>query len=204
MSLVEIIQGKDFSYSKSSKVTIDFELHKTVSDIISTVVQNGDQALIDYTSRFDGVELNSIKVSEEEIENANEKIPADIKPILEEAIHNIRDFHKNQISKSWSQTHEDGTKLGELVRPVDRAGVYVPGGQAFYPSSMIMNAIPAQLAGVESIVVVSPPGKNGLPHELVLGICGMLNIKEVYAIGGAHAVAALAYGTETIKHQLMR
>lgn len=199
MSLVEIVQSKNFSYNKSSKVTIDFDLQKTVSDIICTVVEKGDKALVDFTSRFDGVNLSSIKVSEEDIEKAKDKIPQDIKPILEGAISNIKDFHRNQLSESWIHTHDDGTQLGELVRPLDRAGIYVPGGRAFYPSSMIMNAIPAQLAGVKSIVVVSPPGKNGLPHELVLGICGMLNIKDVYAIGGAHAVAALAYGTETIQ-----
>lgn len=176
----------------------DPELQQLVSGIVNRVIHEGDAALLDYTEKFDGVSLESLRVPTEILKKAEAKIDPETRAIFEEAIANIREFHQQQLQHSWATDYEDGTRLGEIVTPMDRAGIYVPGGQAFYPSTLIMNAIPAQLAGVDSIVAVSPPGKNGLPHESVLGLCSMLGIDEIYAMGGAQAVAALAYGTETI------
>ena len=198
MNLVPIIKGQDFTDETSGLFATDPELQKIVAGILSRVIQEGDAALLDYTEKFDRVKLESLRVPLETLHAAEAKIDAETRAIFEEAIQNIREFHRHQIQESWHHDFEDGSRLGEIVRPIDRAGIYVPGGKAFYPSSMIMNAVPAQLAGVASIAVASPPGPNGLPHELVLGICSMLGIDEVYSMGGAQAVAALAYGTESI------
>lgn len=198
MAHLKITRGKDLNPKDYSTPLFDKEIQDLVSDIISSIIENGDKSLIELTGKFDEVDLSSIKVPKEEIKNASQKIDSKTKDVLLEAIDNITEFHKNQISESWSIDYPDGSRLGELVRPIDRVGIYVPGGKAFYPSTMIMNTIPAKIASVPSIVVASPPGQNGLPHFLVLGICDILNIDEVYTIGGAQAIAALAYGTETI------
>jgi histidinol dehydrogenase len=199
MHLVEIIRKDDFKSSERAKQVSDSETRQCVSDIIGNVLKKGDLSISEYTRQFDKIEVPHIKVPEEKILAAENQIDPDTKLIFETAIANIKAFHKHQIQTEWAEIDKDGTRLGELVRPLDRVGIYVPGGRAFYPSSMIMNAIPALLAGVASIAVASPPDNSGFPHQLVLGICGMLGIKEVYAMGGAQAVAALAYGTETIR-----
>ncbi|MCP4294913.1 MAG: histidinol dehydrogenase, partial [Proteobacteria bacterium] len=198
MSLIEITNGQDFQLQEREISGIDSELQELVGTIINEVIKRGDQALFDYTTQFDGVDLSALRVSKTEILAASQKIDPQTRNILTNAINNVRDFHQNQNQKSWEKRFDDGTRLGEIVRAVDRAGIYIPGGKAFYPSTMIMNTIPAQLADVPSIVVTSPPGQDGLPHPLVLGICSMLEIDEVYSVGGAQAVAAMAYGTDSI------
>ncbi len=199
MTLINIIESGDFKQSQAFRLDQQKDLQHTVSTIISDIIQGGDKALINYTKKFDGIKVSQTLVPEKEIVNAEKCIKPKIRYIFEETINNIRNFHEQQIQKSWSTQSDDGTILGEQVRPIDRVGVYIPGGKAFYPSSMIMNTVPAQIAGVESILVASPPDKNGLPNELVLGICGMMGLKEVLVAGGAQAIAAMAYGTETIQ-----
>ncbi len=198
MSLIDITSGQDFQLKEREVSGIDTELQELVGTIINEVIKRGDQALFDYTSKFDNVNLSALRVSETEILAAGQKVDPQTRNILTNAINNVRDFHQNQNQDSWEKRFDDGTRLGEIVRPVDRAGIYIPGGKAFYPSTMIMNTVPAQLAEVPSIVVTSPPGQDGLPHPLVLGICSMLEIDEVYSVGGAQAVAAMAYGTDSI------
>ena len=199
MHLVEIIKKDDFKNSERASLISDNETRQLVSEIVFNVIEKGDQGVVEYTRKFDKVNVSQSRVPESKILVAENQIDPQTKAIFETAIENIKAFHKHQIQTEWANIDKDGTRLGELVRPMDRAGIYVPGGRAFYPSSMIMNAIPALLAGVSSIAVVSPPDKDGYPHQLVLGICAMLGINEVYAMGGAQAIAALAYGTETIQ-----
>ncbi len=198
MPLLEIIKPESLRIGSNRIGTIDRELTDSVSNIISKVIREGDQALIKLTRQFDGISLNSVKVSPEKIADAESLLDVKTRTILENAIIRITAFHKRQQQNTWKETYEDGTTLGEKVTALDRVGIYVPGGKAFYPSTLIMNAIPAQIAGVASIVVASPPSQNGLPHHLVLGICSMLDLKEITSVGGAQAVAAMAYGTESI------
>ncbi|MDF0728292.1 histidinol dehydrogenase [Cytobacillus sp. S13-E01] len=175
------------------------EQRKTVLSIIEDVKKNGDQALLDYTEKFDGVKVSHIKVSEIEITDAYEKTGTEIISVIHEAAQNIRDFHNRQVRESWMTMKEDGTILGQKITPLDSVGVYVPGGKAAYPSSVLMNVIPAQVAGVKRIVMTSPPGKDGTIPAGVLVAANELGIKEIYKVGGAQAIAALAYGTETIQ-----
>ncbi|GAE27148.1 histidinol dehydrogenase [Halalkalibacter wakoensis JCM 9140] len=172
---------------------------EAVEAIISQVKKQGDQALFDLTKKFDGAELTSLRVTEEELNSAYTEISDELISALREAIVNIKDFHERQTRQSWMTTKEDGTILGQKVTPLDSVGVYVPGGKAAYPSSIMMNVIPAQVAGVERIVMVSPAGADGKLPASVLVTAKELGVKEIYKVGGAQAVAALAYGTETIQ-----
>lgn len=170
-----------------------------VQDIIQAVRKHGDKALLEYTEKFDQVALSSLRVSQAEIEEAYEKLDQSLVEIIQEAAENIRDFHARQKSESWMTMKEDGTILGQKFTPLDAIGVYVPGGTAAYPSSVLMNVIPAQVAGVKRIVMVSPPNKDGKLPAGVLVAASELGVQEIYKIGGAQAIASLAYGTETIK-----
>ncbi|MDH5560807.1 MAG: histidinol dehydrogenase [Deltaproteobacteria bacterium] len=199
MNLIDITSGSDFFKADNDKPIIDRELQTLISKIINEVSEKGDSAVKDYSLLFDRTKLTQIKVKPSLIEAAYKKIPQKSRVIFEEAIENIRAFHGNQIQKSWSVDFKDKTRLGEKVTPLDRVGIYVPGGTAFYPSTLMMNCIPAQLAGVPSIMIASPPGDNGLPNEMVLAVSHLLGIDEVYSMGGAQAIAAMAYGTETIR-----
>ncbi|WP_088032548.1 histidinol dehydrogenase [Evansella clarkii] len=171
---------------------------KAVKEIIAAVKKEGDAAVLKYTEQFDGVPLQDNKVTQEEIDEAYNKIDEETLAIIREARENIRDFHARQIQQSWITTKEDGTILGQKVTPLDAAGVYVPGGRAAYPSTILMNVVPAQVAGVERIVMVSPPQKDGSLNSTVLVTASELGIKEIYKAGGAQGVAALAYGTESV------
>ena len=171
-----------------------------VRGIISRVRMEGDQALREYTERFDGVRLEDFRVPHTAIEEAVAYVDPAMRDVWIQAIDNIERFHNRQREESQLEFHDDGTVLGWKVTPVDRAGVYIPGGTAVYASSLLMNVIPARIAGVPRIVVVTPPGENGLPHADILACCALLEMEEVYAIGGAQAIAALAYGTESIPH----
>ncbi|WP_017756388.1 histidinol dehydrogenase [Calidifontibacillus oryziterrae] len=170
-----------------------------VLEILEKVKSEGDQALFQYTEKFDGVRLNSLKVSEQEIEDAYEAIAPELVCYLKEAAENIRSYHARQVRQSWLTTEENGTILGQKITPLDAVGVYVPGGTAAYPSSVMMNVIPAQVAGVGRIAMVSPPGKDGKLPAGVLVAANECGIKEIYKVGGAQAIGALAYGTNTIK-----
>lgn len=174
-----------------------------VREILHHVHTEGDKALVHYTQKFDCPSFTEdmVRVSEATLAKAAQDIPAEDFDIIKEAAHNIRTFHENQKEKSWFTTSEDGTILGQVVRPVDRAGLYVPGGQGGNTpliSSMLMNVIPAQVAGVEEICVVSPPRADGVPNQYILAAAHHLGITNVFACGSAWAIAALAYGTETI------
>ncbi|MFQ3544880.1 histidinol dehydrogenase [Halobacillus rhizosphaerae] len=171
---------------------------KSVKEIISAVRNQGDTALYHYTETFDGVSLHSLKVQPEEIEAAYQALDGEFVEILQEAADNIRQFHEKQTSTSWFDTSTDGTILGQKITPIESAGVYVPGGTAAYPSSVFMNIIPAQVAGVTNIYMVTPPGKDGKVPDGVLLAAHILGIDHIYKVGGAQAIAALAYGTETI------
>ncbi len=174
-----------------------------VQDILATVRKDGDAALIAYTRKFDCAEFipAMLRVPADTLANAAAGIPADDLAIILEAAANIRAFHERQKQNSWFTTGEDGTVLGQMIRPVDRVGLYVPGGQGGNTpliSSMLMNAIPAQVAGVPSLAVMSPPRADGTPNPYILAAAHALGIDEVYACGSAWAIAALAFGTETI------
>mgnify|MGYP001291923994 CR=1 FL=1 len=195
---------------KIQKVTPDLSIKRSVDsgteeqlravkDIIAKVKKEGDKALRELTARFDGAELDSFAVTEEEIREAYEKLDEEIIAVIREAADNIRRFHEKQRQKSWITTEENGTILGQKITPLDSAGVYVPGGTAAYPSSVLMNVIPAKVAGVERIVMVSPPGKDGKLPPAVLVAADIAGVKEIYKVGGAQAIAALAYGTESIR-----
>ena len=186
----------------SLKRTIDSgteEQRKVVLSILTDVAAQGDSALLSYTEKFDGVALSSLKVSQEEIDQAYTLLSDELVSIIKEAATNIEDYHGRQVKQSWMTMKENGTMLGQKITPLDAVGVYVPGGKAAYPSSVLMNVIPAKVAGVERIVMVSPPGRDGSVPAGVLVAANELGVEEIYKIGGAQAIGALAYGTESIK-----
>jgi len=172
---------------------------QTVLAIIEEVRRNGDRVLKEYTEKFDGVSLESLQVSEHEVRQAYHEVDEKLVQIIREAAENIRQYHERQKRESWMMMKEDGTILGQKVTPLDSVGLYVPGGTAAYPSSVLMNVIPAQVAGVQRIAIVSPPSKEGTLPAGVLVAANELGITEIYKVGGAQAIAALAYGTETIQ-----
>ncbi|MGM0902639.1 MAG: histidinol dehydrogenase [Bacillota bacterium] len=175
------------------------EQREAAKKIIGDVRRSGDAAVIAYTERFDKVKLSSLKVERSEIEEAYKEISDSLVSIIQEAANNIQSYHAKQQKASWITTEESGTILGQKVTPLDSAGVYVPGGTAAYPSSVLMNVIPAKVAGVKRIVMVSPPGEDGKLPAGVLVAADIAGVEEIYKIGGAQAIAALAYGTETIQ-----
>ncbi|WP_319543535.1 histidinol dehydrogenase [uncultured Pseudodesulfovibrio sp.] len=181
----------------------DTKVDALVRDILNNVKDRGDEALVEYTRKFDceTLEVSQLRVPVEVIKAALSIIPDTDVAILEEAIQRVRTFHTNQKEKSWWTTDEDGTVLGQMVRPIDRVGLYVPGGQGGETpliSSLIMNAIPAQVAGVNSIAVTSPPRKDGTLNPHILATAALLGLDEVYLAGSAWAIGALVYGTKTI------
>jgi histidinol dehydrogenase len=173
----------------------------TVEQVLQEVKNRGNQALIDFTARFDGAQLDheSLRVTETEINNAYNLVEENYLESLRIAIENIRRFHQKQLEKSWMEPDEYGSILGQLYRPLERVGVYVPGGTASYPSSVLMNVIPAAVAGVPEIVMVTPPGKDGRVNPYTLAAAAEAGAGEIYKVGGVQAVAALTYGTESIK-----
>ena len=176
------------------------EYEKIVQDIIDDVKSRKDDAVFEYTKKFDGFQLTpqNIRVTEEEIENAVASLEPDFIRILEDAAANIKDFHEKQKRISWMDTKADGTILGQKFTPIETVGVYVPGGKAAYPSSVLMNIVPAKVAGVERIVMVTPPGKDGIVNPATLAAAKVAGVDEVYKVGGAQAIAALAFGTQSI------
>ncbi|MCF8009933.1 MAG: histidinol dehydrogenase [Clostridiales bacterium] len=172
----------------------------TVKGIIENVKDNGDKAVCQYAFELDNVRIEpgSIQVTPEEIEAAFNEVSRDFISALTAAANNIKDHHKKQLRTSWFEAEGNGTILGQLIRPVEKAGVYVPGGTAAYPSSALMNAIPAKVAGVKKIVMVTPPGPGGKINPHTLAAAKEAGVDEIYRVGGAQGVAALAHGTETI------
>ncbi len=183
----------------SSGESSNEETAETVRKIITDVRTRKDAALKEYTFKYDGTQVASFKISVEEIERAQKGLDPDLRDIFLQAADNIRTFHERQKPDSWLETDKDGITLGLRYSSVESAGVYVPGGRAVYPSTVLMNCIPAQVAGVSRIAIATPPGGNGKISPYILGCAGLLGISEVYSIGGAQAVAALAYGTESVQ-----
>lgn len=173
-------------------------IEETVKDIIDNIKKRGDEALLEYTSRFDGVDLENIKVTEEEVEAAREAVGEEFLSILEEAAANIREYHECEMEDTWIKEFRPGVRLGQKITPIGRVGIYVPGGKAGYPSTVLMDSIPAVVAGVESIAMVTPPLKDGRVDPYILASASVAGVREIYKVGGAQSVAALAYGTETI------
>ena len=171
-----------------------------VNDIINNVRSNGDAAIFDYTKRFDGADINAsnILVTKEEIEEAYTKVDPELIDVIRKALVNIREYHEKQRQYSWFDSKPNGTMLGQKVTPLATTGVYVPGGKAVYPSSVLMNVIPAKVAGVGKIVMVTPPGKDGKVNPNTLVAANEAGADEIYKVGGAQAIAALAFGTESI------
>ena len=174
------------------------EQRETVQEILREVKRSGDEALKKYTEKFDGCQLDGLKVTSEEIEAAVEEVGSEMVKIIEEAAENIPSFHGKQMRHSWFDTDENGTLLGQKITPLDSVGVYVPGGTAAYPSSVLMNVLPAKVAGVERIVMVSPPGEDGRIPAAVLAAARIAGVTEIWKVGGAQAIGALAYGTESV------
>lgn len=175
------------------------EQRSTVQTIIEDVKEKQDKAVLSYTLQLDGADLESLAVTKEEFAHARRQLDPNDVAVLEEACANIRSFHQKQVRNSWFDTDQDGTVLGQKITPLDAVGVYVPGGTAAYPSSVFMNVMPAVVAGVERIVMVSPPSEEGTLPAGVLVAAEIAGVKEIYKAGGAQAVAALAYGTESIQ-----
>lgn len=179
--------------------TLESGVEQAVAAIIRDVATNGDQALFDYTQKFDkfDVEARGLEVRSSRILQAVEAIPKEQRGALEFAVNRVRTYHEKQLQQSWSYTEDDGTQLGQKLSPLKRAGLYVPGGKATYPSSVIMNAVPAKVAGVKELIMVSPT-PNGEFNDMVLAAAHLSGVDRVFRIGGAQAVAALAYGTQSI------
>ncbi len=169
-----------------------------VSDIIENVKTRGDAAVIEYTERFDGAKLDSLAVTAEEISEALEKVEPKFLEVLKKAAANIYKFHERQVRNSFIINDENGIVMGQKVIPVDRAGLYVPGGTAAYPSTVLMDSIPAKVAGCHDVVMVTPPGKDGKVNPVILAAAYVAGVDNIYKVGGAQAIAALAYGTESI------
>ena len=171
-----------------------------VQEILAHVKEEKDQAVFAYTKKFDHADItaDNIKVTEEEIEEAYKEVDPKLVEIIRKALLNIRTYHEKQRQYSWFDSKPDGTILGQKVTPLHRVGVYVPGGKAVYPSSVLMNIVPAKVAGVDEIVMVTPPGKDGKVTPNTLVAAHEAGADVIYKVGGAQAIAALAYGTESI------
>lgn len=189
--LADLLKRDPNNYSK---------YEETVQEIVSEVRNKKDEALFAYTKKFDGADLNAgnIRVTEGEIQEALSQVEPALLAVMKRAMKNIREYHEKQKRYSWFDSKPDGTILGQKVTPLSSVGVYVPGGKAAYPSSVLMNIIPAEVAGVPKIVMVTPPGKDGKVNPVTLIAAHLAGATEVYKVGGAQAIAALAFGTESI------
>ena len=181
-----------------ARENIDGGVEGIVSGIIENVVKNKDKALAEYCERFDKVKLDSFEVSEDEINEAMASVEPEFIEILKEAAANIREFHSRQVRSGFSITEKDGVVTGQKVTPIEKVGLYVPGGTAAYPSTVLMDSIPAKLAGCSEIVITTPPQKNGKVAPVILAAAKIAGVDRIFKVGGAQAIAALAYGTESI------
>ncbi len=199
MRRIELSSGERLTESVLSRSGgMDAEIINASARIVEDVRQRGDEALREYTARFDGCDLAEFKVSDGEIERALDQVSEEFSDSLTIAAAAIEDFHARQVPQSWFTTQEGGVFLGQKVTPLARVGIYVPGGRACYPSSVLMTAIPARVAGVDEVVMVVPPASDGTVDPHVLAAAAEAGVDEVYKVGGAQAIAALAYGTDSI------
>ena len=181
-----------------ARVQMSSNVEKTVSDIIEDVKKNGDKAVLEYCRKFDKAELETLEVTEAEIDDAFKSVPEVFLKILKEAAQNITDFHKRQVRSSFIISEKSGVVTGQKVIPIEKVGLYVPGGTAAYPSTVLMDSIPAKIAGCSEIVMVTPPGSDGMVNPVILAAAKIAGVDKIYKVGGAQAIAALAYGTQTI------
>ena len=189
----EVPNGEIFA-----RVTPQADVAAIAADIIAAVRKDGDKALKDYTKRFDGADLDSLQVSREAWDQAVSQVEPEFVAVLERAAENIRAFHSRQVRNSFVIAEKPGIILGQKVTPIEKVGLYVPGGTAAYPSTVLMDCIPAKIAGCPEIVMVSPPGKDGGLNPAILAAAKIAGVDKVFKVGGAQAIAALAYGTETV------
>ena len=176
------------------------EQEQIVNDILGNIRENGDKALFEYTKNFDKADINAsnVKVTAEEIEEAYAKVDDELLRVIRRAMKNIEDYHELQKQNSWIETRPDGTILGQKVTPLQRVGVYVPGGKAAYPSSVLMNVVPAKVAGVDEIIMCTPPGADGKVYPTTLVTANEAGVHTIYKAGGAQAIGAMAFGTQSI------
>lgn len=197
-----ISDGKaEFDYLQALKARqqeTNTDVTRAVQDILDDVRREGDAAVTRYSAKFDHAEGPIRVIEAAEIADAKSRIDAELLGAMERAAANIRRFHQQQVQESYVDFREDGSMMGQRVRPLKRVGLYVPGGTAAYPSSVLMNAIPAKIAGVPELVMVTPPNAEGKPRDVILAAAAVAGVDRIYMVGGAQAVAALAYGTETI------
>ncbi len=181
-----------------ARVVPEVDVTAIVSDIIENVKTKGDKALYEYCEKFDKAKLNSLEVSAEELSDAMSQVEPEFVEVLKKAAANIRKFHEKQVRSGFIINDEDGIVMGQKVIPVDSAGLYVPGGTAAYPSTVLMNAIPAKIAGCRQVVITTPPGSDGKINPAILAAANIAGVDKIFKIGGAQAIAALAFGTETV------
>lgn len=201
LEIIEVNQSNEIDYIKkikSRQEEVNADVTKVVTEIIEDVKVNGDEAIKKYTLKFDGELPDCIEVSRDEINDAMTEADGDFVMALLNAMENISEFHNRQKTQSFIDLKENGVTLGQKVRGLNRVGLYVPGGTASYPSSVLMNAVPAKIAGVKEIIMVTPPMKNGKANPDILVAAGIVGIDRVFLLGGAQAVAGLSFGTETI------
>ena len=193
MKYGEVSADEIFARGKTS-----FDVGDIVTDIIENVKQNGDKALFEYCEKFDKAKLNSLEVTAEEIDEAFNAVEPRFIDILEKAAENIREFHKRQVRNSFIINEQDGIVTGQKVTPIEKVGLYVPGGTAAYPSTVLMDSIPAKIAGCEEICITTPPSADGKVNPVILAAAKIAGVDRIFKIGGAQAIAALSYGTETV------
>lgn len=197
--MIKILQYGEVSNADIfARVVPTVNVEQIVADIIENVKNKGDKALFEYTEKFDKAVLSSLLVTEEEIDEAVNSVEPKFLEILEKAAKNIRKFHEKQVRNSFIINDENGIVVGQKVIPVDKAGLYVPGGTAAYPSTVLMDSIPAKIAGVKEVVIVTPPGADGKINPVILAAAKIAGVDKIFKVGGAQAIAALAYGTESI------
>ncbi len=196
--MIKIIDKKVDAKNVFARIDLKVDVSKIVEEIIKNVKENGDRALLDYTEKFDKAKLDSLAVTKEEIEQAVKEVDGEFLRILKRATENIKAFHSMQKRDGFEITNADGALVGQKIIPIERAGLYVPGGTASYPSTVLMDAIPAKIAGVEQVVMVTPPDKDGKINPVILAAANLAGVDKIFKVGGAQAIAALAYGTESI------
>ncbi|OWT32401.1 histidinol dehydrogenase [Methanobrevibacter sp. 87.7] len=197
MKLIKYNENQLADIIKRSEEDIN-KIIPTVNDILVDIKENKDKAILGYTEKFDGVKLEDMKVSEEEIKEAYNNIDDKLIEALKSAASNIEKFHKAEIPKEWKMDIKDGITAGQIIRPLETVGCYIPGGRAAYPSTILMTVIPAKIAGVKKIVCCTPPGKDGKVMDAILVASDIAGADEIYKVGGAQAIGAMAYGSETI------
>ena len=197
--MIKIYKYGEVSYDEIfARDNIDAGVEDVVFDIIANVRKNKDRALFEYCEKFDKASLTSLEVTEEEIDEAYASVDAEFISVIKEAAENIRAFHSHQVRNSFVITDKPGVVVGQKVMPIERVGLYVPGGTAAYPSTVLMDSIPAKIAGCSEIVMVTPPGSDGKVNPVILAAARIAGVDRIFKVGGAQAVAALAYGTESV------